>query len=142
VDEPVFSRRMIGVSVTQGAVVLAAVVGVYLWAVLSDFGANEVRALAFTALVSGNLALIFVNRSWTHTILGGFTAKNRALWWVTGGTVGMLTLLFALPGARDLFQFAVLHPLDMVIALAAGAVSVMWFEVYKVVQRKRHARVA
>ena len=54
----------------------------------------------------------------------------------------MLTLLFALPGARDLFQFAVLHPLDMVIALAAGAVSVMWFEVYKVVQRKRHARVA
>ena len=142
VDEPVFSRRMIGVSVTQGGVVLAAVVGVYLWAVLSDFGANEVRALAFTALVSGNLALIFVNRSWTHTIVGGFTAKNKALWWVTGGTVGMLTLLFALPGARDLFQFAVLHPLDMVIALGAGAVSVMWFEVYKVVQRKRHARVA
>jgi Ca2+-transporting ATPase len=142
VDEPIFSRRMISVSVVQGAVVLLAVLGVYLWAVLSDFGANDVRALAFTALVAGNLALIFVNRSWTHTILGGFMTKNKALWWVTGGTVGMLALLFALPGARDLFQFEVLQPLHMLIAIAAGVASVMWFEVYKVVQRKRHARVA
>jgi Ca2+-transporting ATPase len=142
VDDPIFSRRMISVSIAQGAVVLAAVLAVYLWAVFSRFGADEVRVLAFTTLVSGNLALIFVNRSWTHTIAGGLLTRNPALWWVTFGTLATLALLFAVPGARDLFQFAVIHPVDLLLALAAGAASVMWFEVYKTVQRRRNARVA
>jgi Ca2+-transporting ATPase len=142
VGEPVFSRRMISVSAAQGVAVLAAVLAVYLWAVFAGFVPNEVRALAFTTLIAGNLALIFVNRSWTHTVLGGLMTKNAALWWVTGGTVTILALLFWLPGARDLFQFTALHAGDFAIALAAGALSVAWFEVYKVVQRRRHARVA
>ena len=142
VDEPIFSRKMISVSVVQGAVVLAAVLGVYLWAVLSGFVPDVVRALSFTTLVAGNLALIFVNRSWTHTILGGVMTKNKALWWVSGGTVAMLALLFAVPDARELFKFDVPHLADMAIALAAGVASVLWFELYKVIQRRRHVPVA
>ena len=38
--------------------------------------APMVRAMTFTTLVVGNLALIFVNRSWTHTMLGGLLRRR------------------------------------------------------------------
>jgi Ca2+-transporting ATPase len=142
IDDPMFSRRMIGVSLAQGVFVLAAVLSVYLWAVFSGHPAGDVRALTFVTLVVGNLSLIFVNRSWTHTILGGLMSKNPALWWVTAGTVTMLALLLAFPGTRDLFQFTVLHPDDFAIALFAGIASVLWFEVYKMVGSRRNRAVA
>jgi Ca2+-transporting ATPase len=140
--DPLFSGRMIGISLAQGFGVLIAVLAVYLWAVLGGAGADDVRALAFVTLVVGNLGLIFVNRSWTHTVLGGLMSKNPALWWVTAGTLGTLAVLLLLPQARDLFQFAVMHPADLAIAVGAGLASVAWFEVYKLVQRRHHARVA
>ena len=141
-DEPMFSKRMISVSVVQGAVVLAAVMGVYLWAVFTGKPANDVRGLTFAALVAGNLGLIFVNRSWTHTIIGGLLSKNRALWWVTAGTLAILALLLTVPSARDLFQFAAMHPADLAISLGAGVLSVLWFEVYKLIRNRQHAPVA
>jgi Ca2+-transporting ATPase len=137
IDDPMFSRQMIGVSVVQGVFVLAAVLAVYLWAVFTGHQAGDVRALTFATLVFGNLSLIFVNRSWTHTILGGLSSKNPALWWVTAGTLSMLALLLAFPGTRDLFQFTVLHPADFAIALCAGVASVAWFEVYKLFGSRR-----
>jgi Ca2+-transporting ATPase len=142
IDEPMFSRRMIGVSVAQGFGVLIAVLGVYLWAVFAGHTASDVRTLSFATLVFGNLALIFVNRSWSHTIIGGLLAKNNALWYVTAGTVSMLALLLALPATRDLFQFQVMHLPDLGICLVAGILSVVWFEVYKLVRHKHHHPVA
>ena len=142
IDEAMFGRRMIGVSVAQGAVVLVAVLGVYLWSVFSGHAAGDVRMLTFATLVFGNLALIFVNRSWTETIIGGLRKRNAALWWVTGATVGMLVLLFAFPSTRDLFQFTVMHPADLAISLGAGLLSVVWFEIYKLVRHRHHHPVA
>jgi hypothetical protein len=37
------------------------------------------------------------------------------------------------PFLRHLFQFAQLHPIDMGICLSAGIVSIMWFEVLKII---------
>jgi Ca2+-transporting ATPase len=142
IDDPMFSRRMIGVSVAQGAFVLAAVLGVYLWAVFTGHVADDVRTLAFATLVFGNLALILVNRSWSHTIIGGLLAKNNALWYVTAATIGTLALLLAFPASRELFQFAVIHPVDLVICLGAGIASVLWFEIYKHIRHKHHDPVA
>jgi len=140
--DPMFGRRMIGISVAQGFGVLLAVLAVYLWAVFTGHDADSVRALSFAALVFGNLALIFVNRSWTHTVIGGLLTKNDALWWVFGATVAMLALLFAFPGTRDLFQFSAMSLGDLAICVAAGAVSVSWFEAYKSIRRRRHRPVA
>jgi len=142
IDEPMFSRRMIGVSVAQGLFVLAAVLGVYLWSVFTGHVASDVRMLTFSTLVFGNLSLIFVNRSWTHTIVGGLMTRNVALWWISGATIGMLALLLSFPATRDLFQFTAMHPMDILVSLGAGLLSVVWFEFYKLVQLRRHNAVA
>ena len=141
-DEPMFGRRMIGVSVVQGLVVFAAVLAVYLWGSWADLGDPTIRTLAFTTLVIGNLGLIFVNRSWTHTVLGGLRIRNAALWWVTGGTVAVLAALLVFPATHGLFRFAPADPVQLALAVGAGVISVAWFEVYKVVARSRRKRVA
>ncbi len=147
-DEPMFGRRMIGVSVAQGIVVLAAVLGVYIWSAFAGLGdaggvgEQTVRTLAFVTLVTGNLGLIFVNRSWTHTVVGGLRMRNAALWWVAGGTVGVLVTLLSFASTRDLFGFTVVSAMQMAAAVAIGVASVAWFEVYKLIVRARRARVA
>jgi Ca2+-transporting ATPase len=139
-DEPLFSRRMLTVSLLQGVVVLAAVVIVYLWSVFAGLGDTGVRALTFTTLVVANLGLIFVNRSWTMTTLRGLKVRNAALWWVTGGTLTVLTLLLAFGPPRTLFRFAALSPLQLAVAAGAGVLSVAWFEIWKVFTARRAAR--
>jgi len=141
-DDPLFSRRMIAVSLAQGFGVLAAVLAVYLWAALSGQAADTVRALAFVTLVIGNVGLIFVNRSWTNSVLGGLRRKNSALWYVTVGTLAAITLLMAVPATRGLFQFDAVGLSGALVAVGAGALSVVWFEAYKALRRRHHARVA
>jgi P-type Ca2+ transporter type 2C len=142
VEEPLFSRRMLLTSVAQGVGVLLTVLVVYLWSVFAGLGDTNVRALTFTALVVANLGLIFVNRSWTYTVFARLGTRNAALWWVTGGTVACLVALLSFPATRELFRFSVMHPIDIFVAVGAGMLSVAWFEVYKVIARRRGLRVS
>jgi Ca2+-transporting ATPase len=57
---------------------------------------------------------------------------NSALWWVSGGALVFLGLVLYVPFLRQLFHFGVLHPIDLAICLAAGIVSILWFEVLKI----------
>jgi Ca2+-transporting ATPase len=50
---------------------------------------------------------------------------------VTGGAVVFLGLALYVPFLRDLFRFSILHPYDIFICVAAGVMSIVWFEVLK-----------
>ena len=89
-----------------------------------------------------NLALIFANRSWSRTMLATLRSPNAALWWVLGGAVTFLGLVLYFPWLRALFLFATLHPIDLAIALAAGSLSVLWFELVKEVNFRRGRSIA
>jgi P-type Ca2+ transporter type 2C len=136
-EEPLFSKRVIALSLLQGAGVLAIVLSVFAVALRRGQGAEDARALAFTTLVVSNLALILTNRSWTRTILQSFRAKNGALLWVLGGAVGFLAFLLSVPSVRRLFGFSKLHPDDLVICLVAGLFSIAWFEAFKILRAGR-----
>jgi P-type Ca2+ transporter type 2C len=133
--ESLFSLRAVSVSILQGLSVLAVVLGVFVLARWQGHSDNNARGLTFAALVIANLGLILTNRSWERTALSMFREPNRALWWVVGGAAAVLTLVLTVPFLQNLFRFAPLHRYDLVICLAAGAGSVLWFEALKVAQR-------
>jgi Ca2+-transporting ATPase len=137
VSEPLFGRRVLGVSILQGLVVLAILVAIYGISLAREQTAEEARALTFAALIVANLALILTNRSWSRGILATMRTPNRALWYVLGGAVVFLGLVLYVPALRQLFRFGVLHPLDLVICLVAGVVSVAWFEGFKALKSRR-----
>jgi Ca2+-transporting ATPase len=132
-DERLFERKRVLLSLLQGFGVFVttfAVYGAFLY-----FGHSEAdsRGVGFSALVMGNLALIFTNRSWTLTVWQSLRSMNRSLWAIAIGTILALLLVLYVPLLRNLFHFSVLHPSDVLIAVLAGFFGVVWFEALKLV---------
>ncbi|MHB1143943.1 MAG: cation-translocating P-type ATPase [Thiobacillus sp.] len=138
-DAPLFNLRTLLLSLLQGATVFLAVAAVYAISLQRGQGADEARALTFATLVIGNLWLILANRSWSTTLLASLRTPNPALWWVIGGTLGFLAFVLYVPGLREVFGFTTLHANDVLLALAAGATGIMWFELFKWAKGKKTA---
>jgi Ca2+-transporting ATPase len=138
---PLFSARVLTIAILQGVSVFAAVLAVYLWAVSSARPDEVVRSLTFATLVVGNVALILVNRSWRLPVWRVFRERrNRALTWILLGAGALLAVLLLVPAVRDIFGLGVLAPTDWALALGAGCVGVVWFEIYKAARARRDRR--
>ncbi|HSQ93418.1 MAG TPA: cation-translocating P-type ATPase C-terminal domain-containing protein, partial [Methanoregula sp.] len=130
-DEGLFTGKTLLLSLLQGFVVLAFILGVYIGAPDRGFDEYQVRTLTFTTIVIANLSLILTNRSWSATIFETLRTPNRALAWVFAGTLTSLFLVLYVPMLRDLFHFAPVPFIDILVCTIVGVVSVLWFEVYK-----------
>ena len=131
-----FSRATIALGLLQGLGVFVAVLVAFVLAMRWGHAAEDARAIAFTTLVAGNLALIWANRSALTTAFERGAVRNPALWLVTLGTLASMLVVLYVPGIRTTFQFSVLHFDDLLISLALGSVSVAWFEALKLVRRR------
>jgi len=138
--EPLFSGAMLALSLALGATVLLAVALLYGWAMSAGRSDGEVRALAFAAIVFGNLALIFANRSRSRPILSTLGRPNPMLWWMTAGTIAALALAVYAPPAAAVFRFVPLGAGDLGLALAAGIAGILWIEGWKLSAGMRRSR--
>jgi Ca2+-transporting ATPase len=91
----------------------------------------DARAMTFTTLVLGNLALIWANRSRSRTIPEMLGSPNKPVWAITIGALLLLAAALSLPSARDLFQFSKLGIDDVALAAGLALLSVTWIEVRK-----------
>lgn len=129
---PLFSRRDLTIAGLQGLSVLAATMAVYGWELLAGEPDDVIRSTAFLTLFVGNLTLILVNRSWRLSIRQSFRERaNPTLKWILPGAVAMVVVLLTIPVLRDAFDFGPVHPLDSIVAVTTGFLSVTWFEIYK-----------
>jgi Ca2+-transporting ATPase len=132
---PLYSARLVVLSLLQGAGVLALLLAVFLVVLARGRGELEARAVTFATLVVANLALIVVNRSWTRTLSATLRVRNRALWWVIGAAVVFLGLALYVPALRGPFRMTPLGAADLALALGAGIAGVAWFEALKTRRR-------
>ncbi|MFI5295935.1 MAG: cation-translocating P-type ATPase [Thermodesulfovibrionales bacterium] len=135
--DPMFNRRTLAFSLLQGVGVLCIVLAVFLVAMQRGLGEYEARALSFTTLIIANIGLIMTNRSWTRSMFDSLRTPNAAFWSVAGGAFFFLAFVIYVPFLRDLFRFSTLHAFDLLVCLVAGAVSILWFEGFKVINKKR-----
>ncbi|HXZ45196.1 MAG TPA: cation-translocating P-type ATPase C-terminal domain-containing protein, partial [Pseudolabrys sp.] len=133
---PLFARRLLALSLLQGAGVLLVMLAIFGLTLYRGLAENEARSLTFTALVVANLALVFINRSWTRSLWQTLCLPNPALWRVTGAALLLLAAVLYVPPLRELFRFAPLHAPDLIFCVTAGVVSVLWFELFKRSGRK------
>lgn len=105
-DEALLGRKVLVRSLVQGLSIFLAVLTVYALMTLNGYGEGESRMIAFTGIVIGNLGLIFSNRSWNESMFRSMKTPNKALWWVTGGTLFFLCIVIGVPFVRELFRFS------------------------------------
>jgi Ca2+-transporting ATPase len=134
-----FGARELALALGLGASALGAAVALYGWA-LGSVGEPAARAVAFAAMVGGDLGLIFANRSHVLTAPELLGHPNRALWWIAGCTMAALAAVVASPGLASLFRFELPPPTWLAGAVAAGFASVAWYDAVKLARRVRPSR--
>ena len=136
--ERLFGKGTLAISAAQGFVALIITALVYKAALCLEQPIDEARAITFVTLIISNLCLILTNRSWSRTIFASFKSPNPALTWVLGGALLFLGLVIFVPFLQGVFHFAPMHTIDFLLALIAGIVSIIWFEILKIFMRKGH----
>ena len=126
-QEPLFAGWVLVQAVLQGLGVLAAVLLLYVWGG-QHLGEDQARALAFTALVLGNLALIFFNRAGRSGLLASLRVPNRLLWGVVAFTLLLLALALHLPPLSSVLHMVPLIPALWLLAVLATLACVLWFQ--------------
>ncbi len=116
---PLFHGRLVAWSVIQGCMVLALLLIQFLWLRSHGVTDDQARAQTFLMLVIANIALIFVNRSFSPSLAEAFTRANRVLWPALLIIAALLTAAFGIPIVRELFQFATLE-LDSLAMVFSG----------------------
>ena len=130
-DAPLFSRPLIGWSLLQGAFAFLLVSVVYIVTLRRGMPEEEVRALTFFSLVLTIVSLIFVNRSFSASLLTALRRPNPALALVLLSVTAMLGLTLLWPLARSLFRFGPLHSDDLALTLGAGVLTLVCLELLK-----------
>ena len=116
--ERMVDLRLLATSLVQGAVMFTAAAAALAWASHAGLPDGQRGALAFTALVAGNLGLILLYRgdgSLWRTLASG----NRAFWIVAAGTCALLAVVNWLPPVASAFRFAAPPPFAWLGALLA-----------------------
>ena len=130
-DAPIFNRTTLLRGVALGGVVLLVCLSVYAVA-LVHLPETEARALAFIALVSGNLALIFVSRSHSQTFASVIARPNRVFWWIVALAAMALVVVISMPSFASLFRFTA--P-SVVLTLATALTTILCVLTAGLVQR-------
>lgn len=128
--EPLLAGGTLVQAVLQGLGVLVVVLALYVWG-SQQLEEPQARALAFSGLVLGNLALILSNRAGPRGLLASLRVPNRMLWGVTAFTLGLLALALYLPALTGVLKMAPLSPGLLGLVLAGAATCLLWFEALK-----------
>jgi len=137
--EPLFAGRWLRWSLVQGALAFLLVAAIFVVASRRGMPESEVRALTFFSLVMSIVGLIFVNRSFSTSLVLALRRPNPALAWVLLAVSSMLGLTLWWSVARRLFHFGPLHADDLALTFAAGAVVLAVLEALKPRWRSRPA---
>jgi len=135
-EQPLFSRALIVWGMLQGLLVFVLVAGVFVIGQMRAMPDTELRALTFFALVLSFVGLIFVNRSFSASLLTALRRPNAMLAGMLGIVAVVLIASLAWPWLRDLFRFGPLHLDDLGLTAAAALVVLIVLELVKPLWRK------
>lgn len=122
----------------MGFLLLISVLGVYFFSFYEGHSEGEVRVIAFTTLILGNMALILTSLSKTRFVLHVLFERNVALLAILGIALLLLVGMISIPYLQGLFDFAPPHWGHFWISLVAVFILISLLEITKLIRiRKR-----
>ena len=124
-----------GLSILQGIIISAGILFIYQYSVRQGGDEDLTRTMVFITLILSNIFLTLVNRSFYFSFIESFRNKNPLLAGVISLTLLMLISMLYIPGVRAFFHLTVPSLHNLLICLLIAAVSVFWFELWKLSKR-------
>jgi Ca2+-transporting ATPase len=123
--EGLFGAKELLFGLVQGAVVLAAVLGLYIWTIAADVPEREARGAAFIALIVANITLAFADSA---EVGSSFFDPRRVAFWAIGLTATViLGIMLFVPAAARMFSVATPAPAMLVLALVVAIAAGGWY---------------
>lgn len=126
-----FNWKELTTSIVQGLFITAGTLLAYQYAVHQGLSESLTRTMVFTVLISANIFLTLVNRSFYYSIITTMKYKNNLVLLIISITIAISGLLLFVKPLTIFFEFEHLNPSQLFISIGMGFVFVIWYEVIK-----------
>lgn len=130
-----FNIRELSTSAFQGLMITAGLVAIYWYALNNQNDLHTTTSMVFLTLISANITLTLVNRSFYYSIATTIRYKNNLIPVVIAVTVLLVMIIFLVSPLRNFFRFGIPGQKEVVASIVAGFIAVIWFEVFKFFKR-------
>lgn len=130
-----FNWKELATSILQGLVITVGTLTAYQYAVGQGYDEALTRTMVFTTLITANIFLTLVNRSFYYSVFTTLAYKNNLVPLIIGVTVLISGLLLFVPPLTRFFEFERLNLSQLLICMAIGFASVIWYELVKGLKR-------
>ena len=132
-----FNMRELATSIIQGLIITVGTLVTYQYAIQQGNGEAVTRTMVFVTLITANIFLTLVNRSFYYSIFTTLRYKNNLVFLIIGVTILLTALMLFLPPLTRFFEFDHLSTSQLLISIAIGFLSVSWFEIVKWLKKRR-----
>ena len=136
-----FGKPVMFAGLLQGFAVLIAVFVVFVEIGKMGDSPDHARAIGFATLVFANIGLILTLRSRTEPAWEFLKRRNPTLGWIGLALVAMSGIVLYAPKVVDVFHFSSPHLIDLGICALVAALSLIGFEIAKLVRRRQVANI-
>ena len=139
-DKKFFGGRKIALSVMEGLLLLAMVITIYFLSIREGHSEGEVRAIAFSSLIIGNIFLILTNLSKTRSFVSVITEKNLAVILILSAATIMLLLIITVPALQRIFSFQFPGYRHFISSISGAASILLILETIKYFRERSRAK--
>jgi Ca2+-transporting ATPase len=104
-EKKFFGFRQMSFSLFQGLLLLGMVLIIYFLSKNEGHTEGEIRAIAFSTLIIGNVFLIITNLSQTRNFIAVILEGNRSALLIMLGAIIMLMAVISIPALQNIFSF-------------------------------------
>ena len=126
-----FNWKELSTSIIQGLVITVGTLFCYQYAIYFGFNEEVTRTMIFVVLVTANIFLTLVNRSFYYSIFTTMRYKNNLVSIIIGITIFITGLLLYVKPLTKFFAFEHLNIGQLLISIGIGFISVIWYELVK-----------
>ncbi|MDN3677634.1 cation-translocating P-type ATPase [Flavobacterium paronense] len=130
-----FNWKELSTSIIQGLMITVGTLFLYQYAIYLGLTEATIRTMVFVVLVTANIFLTLVNRSFYYSIFTTLAYKNNLVSVIIGITIAITGLLLYVEPLTNFFGFEHLSISQLSMSIGIGFLAVIWYELVKLYKR-------
>ncbi|TAE84293.1 MAG: cation-translocating P-type ATPase, partial [Bacteroidetes bacterium] len=126
-----FNWRELSLSILQGLTITMGTLFIYQYSACNGYNEALTRTMTFTTLITANIFLTLINRSFFYSLLTTLSYKNNMVLFIILVTIAIVALILLVQPITLFFKFERITLLQLLLCVEVGFISVVWFEAVK-----------